>query len=187
VRREALVKAGVAAAVTLGVVGGYWYVRSPESTLVKVGQQAPDLELPSLGGSAKTKLSGFRGRPVLLVMFMSGCHICESEIDTVERLHRELLQKGLVVLGVAVDKEQSAVEDFVRRHEITFIVLRDPDGQAVRAAYGSWKMPEAYLMDARGQVSAVYLGSVNWTSPWVRDKIKGLLPPSPRPAPSPMR
>lgn len=176
-KAERVLKLVLATAVTLGVVVGYWYWRAPESTFVKAGQAAPDLALPSLGGEGVgTKLSSFRGRPVLLVMFMAGCQICENEIWQVERLHREFLPKGLVVLGVAVDPDPEQTPEFVKRHQLTFIVLQDVNGAAVREAYRSWKMPEAYLIDAAGRVDAVYLGSVNWRGPEVRERIERLLP-----------
>ena len=51
------VPALVALAATLGVVFGYWYLRAPESTQVKVGQIAPDLKLPFVGGTVPLSLS----------------------------------------------------------------------------------------------------------------------------------
>jgi peroxiredoxin len=176
-RGVAALLAGAAAAL---VVVGFWYFRSPESTKIKVGMAAPDLELPSVAsGGVATRISNFRGRPVLLVMYMAGCEICEREIGSLERLHREFLQKGLVVLGVAVDADAAAREAFIRRHQLTFIVLEDPSGRAVREAYGSWKMPEAYLIDATGTVDAVYLGSVDWRAPELRERVERLLPAKP--------
>ena len=86
VTRDAAVRALAAAAIGLLVVVGVWWIRSPESTQVKVGQEAPDLELPSLGGVQKTRLSSFRGRPVLLVMFVANCQLCEAEVPEIERL-----------------------------------------------------------------------------------------------------
>jgi peroxiredoxin len=171
----------VAAVAALLVVVGYWYARSPESTRIKAGMLAPDLELPTVGSEGtKTKLSNFRGRAVLLVMYMASCKICEREMPSLERLHREFLQQGLLVLGVAVDAEPAARSEFIRRHKLTFLVLEDPNGRAVLEAFGSWKMPEAYLIGRDGKVDSVYLGSVNWQAPEVRERIQRLLPP-PRP------
>jgi peroxiredoxin len=83
------------------------------------------------------------------------------------------------VIGVALDKDASATADFVKSHQLTFIILQDIDGKAVGEAYRSWKMPEAYLIDAAGKVDAVYLGSVRWRSPEVRERIESVLPPAP--------
>src|SRR5262249_30560779 len=166
---------GVAAAVA-GILGG-WDYRSPEATFVKAGQQAPHPELPTLrSGGAQTHLSNFRGRPGLLVMFLSGCHSCEDNAQALERLHREFLQKGLVVLGVAVDPDEKTTADFVKRHQLTFLVMQDLSGAAAREVYHSWKMPEAYLIDASGRVDAVYVGNVDWRSVEVRERITPLLP-----------
>ncbi len=177
--RKSPVAVALAAIVTVAVVVALWWARSPEATFVKVGHKAPDLELPTLGSSGvKTRLSNFEGRPILLVMFMAGCHICEDEMWAIERMHREFLQRGLRVIGVAVDKDEASVADFVKRHDVTFIVLLDGDGKAVREAYHSWKMPEAYLIDGSGTVDAVYLGSVDWRSAPVRERVERLLPPA---------
>ena len=175
--RETAVRSVLAALVTVAVVVGFWWLRSPEATLVKVGQQAPDLELHSLGATAKTRLSSFRGRPVLLVMFMSSCHICDAEMPALERMHRQWLPRGLMVIGVSADTARADLERFVQRHQITFPVLEDPGGAALRQAYGSWRLPEAYLIDASGKVAAAWLGSVQWNSVDVRDAITRLLPP----------
>jgi len=162
----------------IGVVAGYRYFRSPESTFVKVGQQAPELELPTLGSEgARARLSSFRGRPVLLTMFMAGCESCEKDAGSLERLHREFLQKGLVVLGVAVDPDEKTTADFIQRHRLTYLVMQDLNGAGVKEVYHSTRMPETYLIDASGRVQAVYLNNVDWGSVEVRERITPLLPP----------
>ena len=175
--RDAALRALGAAVVGVAVVVGFWWLRSPEATKIKVGHQAPDLELRSLGASEKTRLSSFRGRPVLLVMFLSNCHLCDAEMPEIERLNRRLLPRGLLVIGVSADEDRAALQRFVQRHQVTFPVLEDPGGHALREAWGSWKLPEAYLIDASGKVAAVWLGSVNWSGDGVRDAIVKVLPP----------
>lgn len=174
--RSPMARGTIAAIVALAVILGYWYLRSPESTMIKAGMQAPDLELPSGDAGGKARLSSFRGRPVLLVMFMSSCHLCQAEMPHVERVHREFRTQGLIVLGVSVDADPAAREQFLRDYGISFGILQDPGGVAVSQAYGSYKMPEAYLIDATGRVDAVYPGAVDWRSHEVRDRIRKLLP-----------
>jgi peroxiredoxin len=164
----------LAAVVTAGLVVAYAYSRAPEATLVSAGDTAPDLELDSLGGH-RTRISNFRGKVVLLTMFLSGCKHCEADAPELEKLHRAYVRRGLVVLGVGVDPDRDSLRDFVERHQLTFYVLEDFDGRAVRSAYGSYKMPETYLIDATGRVDAVYLGGVDWLSTPVRERIEALL------------
>ncbi len=175
--------AGAVLVVALASVLGYWLLRSTEVPKVDVGQMAPDLRLPFPGSSARLSLHKFRGNPVLLVMFLAGCHICEREIEEVEAVHRTYGPQGLTVIGVSVDPDDRTRRAFIRRHKLSFLVWSDDNGVAVREAYGSWRFPEAYLLDADGRVAAVYLGSVKWRSNAVRAKIRSLLPRRTTPPP----
>ena len=118
---------------------------------------APELELPSLGGVGTTRLSQFRGRPVLLTMFMSKCRICEKEIRDIERLHRGHLQKGLIVLGVSVDPDRETLRRFVKEKELTFFVLEDfggEDGQAgLRLVEDARALPDRSTRTGRESLS----------------------------------
>jgi peroxiredoxin len=164
--------------VALGIVFGYLFLTAPEASKVKPGMQAPELELPSRGQD-RVRLSEYRGQPVLLTFFMSHCAICEREVPQIERLHRELASRGLMVLGVAVDGDYAAREGFLRRNGITFGVLYDPHADKMDELFGSRKVPESYLIDAGGRIAAVWLGSVDWRSPEVRRRILGVLPAAP--------
>jgi peroxiredoxin len=165
----------LAVAVTAGLVTAYAWWRAPEATQAKVGDAAPDLALGTLGGGP-TSLSSFRGSPVLLVMFLSGCKHCEADAPEIEKLHRAYFKKGLIVVGVSVDPDRASLQDFVDRHGITYWVMEDFGGRAVRETWGSWQMPEAYLIDADGIVRQVWLGGVDWLSPGVRGEIEAVLP-----------
>jgi len=169
------------AAIALAVVVAVAYIGSREATRVEPGDPAPDLELPSVGGSV-TKLSAFRGRPVLLVMFHSAAPFSQQETPDLERLHRMLLRKGLVVLGVDVDADPNDRERFLRDNVVTFIVLEDPGGREVRKAYEARRFPQRYLIDAVGVVRQVWLGPVDWSSREVLGQIQALLPGGKQPS-----
>lgn len=157
-KRTDLLRGLAALAVAGAIVVGFWWFQAPDATRVKVGQPAPPLQLTSLGATAATRLGQFRGRPVLLTMFASRCPLCEEELPRLERLHRELFKRGLVVLGVAADADASELARFVKRHELSFFVLHDPNGRALREIFGTSKLPETYLIDRDGIVRAVYQG-----------------------------
>ncbi len=175
---SAWVTPAVGVLVATGLALAYFWLTAPEATRVKVGMLAPELELPSVGPGG-VKLSSFRGKPVLLAFFMSSCHICEREIAEIEDIHRTYRLRGLIVLGVSADTDYAARERFVREKDLTFGLLRDPHGEKILEAFGSHKLPEAYLIDAGGVVRAVWLGSVAWRSPEVRRQIEDVLPALP--------
>ena len=104
-RLRAVLTAGAVLVVALLSMLGYELLRSTEVPKVDVGQIAPDLRLPFPGSTARLSLHKFRGDPVLLVMFLAGCHICEREIEGVEAIHRTYGPQGLTVIGVSVDPD----------------------------------------------------------------------------------
>jgi cytochrome c biogenesis protein CcmG, thiol:disulfide interchange protein DsbE len=180
--RKPWVAPAVGVLTAVAVALGYFWLTAPEVTKIKVGMQAPELELPSVNPGS-VKLSSFRGQAVLLAFFMSDCKICQKEVVEIERIHREYRLKGLLVVGVSVDADYAATRRFLAERQLTFGLLRDPNGEKIFAAYGSYKMPEAYLIDPQGIVRGVFLGSVAWRSPEVRRQIEDVLP-APSPAPS---
>lgn len=165
----------VGAATALAVVLGVWYLNAPESTRVKVGMAAPELELVSETGALQP-LAAWRGHPVLLAFFMSDCEICQEDIPQLELVNREFRARGLVVLGVNVDAEFTAYKNFILKNQLTFGMYRDPGAVRIQQSFGSYKLPEAYLIDPSGTVRAVWLGRVKWRSDAVRDRILEILP-----------
>jgi len=176
VRGARLLRIVATAAIAAAVVVAVAYIGSREATRVEPGDPAPDLELPSVGGAAVARLSDYRGRPVLLVMFHSAAPFSQQEMPDLERLHRALLRKGLVVLGVDVDADPNDRERFLRDNVVTFIVLEDPGGREVRKAYEARRFPQRYLIDAGGVVRQVWLRPVDWSSREVLGQIQALLP-----------
>ncbi|HZL89959.1 MAG TPA: deiodinase-like protein [Pirellulaceae bacterium] len=62
----------------------------PPHPAPRVGQMAPDFELPSADGSRSVRLSSFRGqRPVALVFASITCPYFRNEAQALERLYRQ--------------------------------------------------------------------------------------------------
>ena len=55
---------------------------------LKVGSPAPDFTLPAVRGDGEVSLSGFRGRPVVLVFGSFSCIVFHDRVAEIERLHR---------------------------------------------------------------------------------------------------
>ena len=174
-KRRRLLRALAAGLVAAAAVIGYWWSRAPYSSRIKAGQPAPELALLTIGASAPTRISQFRGRPVLLTMFVDDCPSCVEVIGRLERLHRQFGRHGLVVLGVATDLDPAARARYVQNLGITFFVMQDPGGTAIQQAYGTTKLPELYLIDKAGTVQAVYLGRLAEREAELRDRIETLL------------
>ncbi len=123
---------------------------------------ASNFTLPDLSGT-ESSLSDYYGSWVVLTFFATWCGPCRSELPTLERLHRERVADGVVVLGVSIDDPGAPLEDFVRQLGLTFPILWDKT-QQVGAAYRASSIPISYLVSPEGQLAGVSRGSRDWAA-----------------------
>jgi peroxiredoxin len=125
---------------------------------------APDFAVPDLSGQA-VRLSGLRGKVVLLNLWTTWCPPCREEMPSMEKLYQRLRDRGFVLLAVSQDEGgKEAVEPFVRDLGLTFPVLVDPEHQ-VGDRYQVWGYPESFIIDREGRVVERVIGPRDWTSP----------------------
>ena len=128
------------------------------------GFLAPDFALPDLSGT-RVNLSDLRGkRAVFLNFWASWCPSCQEEMPTMEKLYKQFKARGLEIVAVSIDQRKADVANFVKRHELTFPVLLDPDGK-VAQAYRVTKIPTHYFIDRKGVIRSREVGSKDWSKP----------------------
>ena len=121
------------------------------------GLLAPDFVLPALDGQ-KVRLSDYRGQVVLLNFFATWCPPCRAEVPDFVELYRYYRDRGLVIIGIALDRGNPQVLDhFVREYGINYPLLLG-DQKVVRAYGGIKGIPTTFLIDRRGRVRKKYLG-----------------------------
>jgi thiol-disulfide isomerase/thioredoxin len=81
-------------------------VKGVPDALIPAGQrkEAPDFTLNDTQGRPVT-LSGYKGKVVLLDFWATWCPACQSEIPWYVKFAKEYQRKGLVVIGVSMDKD----------------------------------------------------------------------------------
>jgi peroxiredoxin len=80
----------------------------------------------------------------------------------------------VVVLGVSIDKDEKIYRNFLARNGITFLTARDPQAK-ISGDYGTFKVPESYIIDTKGKVVLKVVGEANWTDADMRRYVKTLL------------
>lgn len=138
---------------------------APTLASARVGEPAPDFELPDLDGKL-LKLSSFRGRTVVLEWFNPGCpfvkaaHTRGSLVDTAAR-HAKNGVVWLAINSGAPGKQGHGV-DTNRAAKATFKldnpILLDESG-GVGRAYGAARTPHMYVIDEQGVL--VYRGAID--------------------------
>jgi cytochrome c biogenesis protein CcmG/thiol:disulfide interchange protein DsbE len=123
------------------------------------GQQplAPEAghALPKLTGGGNSSLASYRGHVVVLNFWASWCPGCQAEASELERLQRALQRHGGTVLGVTYEDITSDSLEFLRQYHITYPNLIDGSGDFGRSAYGTDQLPESFLIDPSGRITAI--------------------------------
>jgi cytochrome c biogenesis protein CcmG, thiol:disulfide interchange protein DsbE len=155
-------------------------VYSVQDHVVGVGDTAPDFRVKTESGAVITPRE-FGGKVLILNFWASWCTPCVQEMPSLNRIQQMFASQGLVVLGVNVDSKEELYRNMLKRFQITFQTVRDPE-ENINYRYGTYKIPESYIIDRNGKVAQKYAGlpEVNgewkvWTDPQIVSYVRSLL------------
>ena len=126
-------------------------------------QEAADFTLTSISGEEIT-LSDYRGQVVLIDFWATWCPPCRNEIPHFNELYREYKEKGLMVIGVSLDRGGSkVVANFMESTEIIYpVVIGDRETPGVYQEYlrpdERGGIPFTFLLDREGKIRYSYVG-----------------------------
>lgn len=156
------------AAALVWVVSGTMDVR-----VTSVGDQAPNFKIVGDDGRTYTR-SDFGGKLLVLNFWASWCAPCVQEVPSLEAFQHVLGPEGVVVLGVSIDTSQKRYDQFLRRFRVDFPTARDPDAN-VSSSYGTFQIPETYLIDSTGKVRQKIISNQNWMDPQFLKNVRTML------------
>jgi cytochrome c biogenesis protein CcmG, thiol:disulfide interchange protein DsbE len=139
------------------------------------GRTAPDFAL-ELDGKP-TRLQDLNGKVIVLDFWASWCPPCVEETPALIALHRDISQRGGMVLGISLDDDPSAYENFLKEHNVNFPTYLDQT-KTIPASYGTSVYPEAYIIGRDGRIVRKVVGPQNWTGPEMTSIFDALLPAS---------
>ena len=139
--------------------------------VVVAGDSAPDFAVTADNGRA-VSLSHFGGKLLVLNFWASWCGPCVEEEPSLSQFARNYADKGVVVLGLSVDKDENAYRAFLRRFKPEFLTARD---SKVHADYGTFMYPETYIIDANGRVLRKFPEAVDFSNPELTNYVNSLL------------
>jgi len=105
-------------------------------------------------------LASLRGKVVLLDFWASWCEPCRHSFPWLNEMQTKYADRGLVIIGVNVDREHADAERFLREIPATFRIVYDPAG-ALASRYDVPGMPSSYVLDAKGDVVGRHIGFRN--------------------------
>ena len=112
---------------------------------------APDFTLPAVDGSM-VSMSDYRGKVVLVDFWATWCPPCQEMIPVLSKLNKRYSDKGLVILGVSLDRDGLEVlGSFVHENMIPYKVIMG-DTRIGNAFGGVSTIPTLYIVDRDGRL-----------------------------------
>lgn len=110
-----------------------------------------------------TMMNRWQGKPLIVNFWARWCGPCRKEIPELIKLRQAYRDKGLEVLGIALEDKVEPVRDFAKAYEMDYPVLLAQDkGLALMKGLGNTKMglPFTVAISRRGEIVLVKMGMI---------------------------
>jgi thiol-disulfide isomerase/thioredoxin len=118
------------------------------------GEAMPAIALPDLQGRKRSLPHDYAGRPLLINVWASWCGPCLEEMPELDRYARAQGEKGVQVIGLALDTPEN-IRQFLTRVPVAYPILVDTPGPADASVWlGNRKgvLPYSVLVGADGRI-----------------------------------
>jgi thiol-disulfide isomerase/thioredoxin len=174
-----------------------------DSHAALIGKPAPDFKGDFALNGKPTSLSDLKGKVVLLDFWAVWCGPCVSTFPHLIEWNKEYKDKGLEVIGVTMynfefnrkigfdkeggklkalkeankDTEQAMLKEFAAHHKLDYRLMTVPRDE-MKKVFGEYKVqgiPQVVLIDRKGDVRLVKVGSGEANAKAIGDMIKKLI------------
>jgi cytochrome c biogenesis protein CcmG/thiol:disulfide interchange protein DsbE len=104
-------------------------------------------------------LQSLRGKPIVVNFWATWCEPCKSELPRIVAAARKYAGR-VHFLGVDVEDDPKTAASFVRRYEMTFRSLADPDGR-IRRDQDLLGLPVTQFYSAAGELNFLHNGEIS--------------------------
>jgi len=100
-------------------------------------------------------LASLKGKVVLLDFWATWCAPCLAEMPNMRKLHAQHKAKGFEIVGLSVDDDRPALEEFLEAKKLPWIILHDAENDGehpILSEYGIMTYPTMILIGRDGKV-----------------------------------
>ena len=143
-----------------------------ETATLKVGDEAPDFELPSSPMGEKFKLSDYRGKNAVVINFVPAAFsgVCSTQLPLIEQKRSEFEAQGAIPVVISCDNAWS-LKAWKESLGVDFPVLSDfyPHGMAAKK-YGVLRSDGTteralFVIDKKGVIRYIDVHDINKRPP----------------------
>lgn len=134
-----------------------------QGRVIKVGEKAPEIVLPSLMGDS-VSLSSQKGKVVLIDFWASWCAPCVEEQPELKKLYNQFNKPGSTgkifeIFGVSLDSKKPAWKAAVKKYNVYWIQVSDLKfwTSPVARTYEIEALPFNVLLNKEGTIIGVNL------------------------------
>ncbi len=113
------------------------------------GKEAPDFTLDQAYGG-RVDLAAYRGRPVLVVFWLTSCGICRHELPLLDQLRTDFRASGVEILAVNI-RDLDGAREFMSGKHLRLTNLVDATGETARK-YKVSGVPKLVLIGPDGKI-----------------------------------
>lgn len=123
--------------------------------MLEVGMKAPTFALPDKNGEI-VRLEDFVGKKVVIYFYpKDNTPGCTRQACGFAQNYEAFEKGGVPVIGISKDS-QASHQKFAEKHELPFILLSDPELEAIQA-YDVWQEKKLYGKVSMGVVRTTYV------------------------------
>jgi thiol-disulfide isomerase/thioredoxin len=134
---------------------------------------APPFSLAARGGG-NLNLAQYKGQVVMLNFWASWCGPCRQEMPLLENIYKKYNKLGFTLIGVNVEPDSKAADDWLKQTPVSFPVVYDRESQ-VSKAYDVEGMPSTVIIDRKGNLRVLHRGYKPGDENGYLDSIRALI------------
>ncbi len=135
-----------------------------QTTLSAVPAQAnfpaPEVTLADTRGGIHS-LTDYRGQVVLVNLWATWCPPCKEEMPALQAFYEKQKKNGFTIIAINDGDPTKDVLQFEKDYRLTFPIWLDPEYYATEQAFKTLNLPSSFVIDRRGTVRLMWVGSVN--------------------------
>ena len=137
---------------------------------LKEGNKAPNFTGVDQNGES-VSLDQYKGKKVVLYFYpKDNTPGCTAEACNLRDNYSDLLEKGMNVIGVSPDSEESH-KKFIKKFDLPFRLISDPDKEILKL-YEAWGEKKLYGKTYDGVLRKTYIISEDQTIEKIFEKVK---------------